>query len=381
MTPRQLLDYCERERDWQLDALVALARLESPSDDEAALGRCGADLAERLTKIGGRVTRAGPHVRAAFGPTAGDASLQILLLGHFDTVWPIGTIARMPVERHGGRLHGPGVYDMKGGVAIGLLALRALQAFDLLARPVLFLCTADEEVGSTSSRSLIEDEARRSRQALVLEPALANGGVKTGRKGVGEYRVDVTGIAAHAGVEPEKGASAIRELARQVFALEELAAPELGTTINVGRLEGGTRSNVIAERASAMVDVRVTTAAEAARVDRAIRQLQPGDPRTAVRVTGGINRPPMERTPAVLALYATAQSVARELGRDLREGTTGGASDGNFTAALGVPTLDGLGAEGDGAHATSEHVLIDAFSFRTALLAGLVARLAGQATT
>jgi glutamate carboxypeptidase len=345
------------------------------------VSRCAAELARRCAAIGGRVDvihpgGAGDHVRAAFGAGA----TRVLLLGHTDTVWPVGTLSTMPVERRDGRLHGPGVFDMKAGLAIGLGALRTLFGEGGAAAPaveVVLLATSDEEIGSATSRALIEDEARRAAAVLVLEPALADGGVKTGRKGVGEFRIELTGIAAHAGLDPASGASAIRELARQTLALEALADPARGTTLNVGVVGGGTRSNVVAAGAWALVDARVTSQAEAARVSAAIAGLRPVDGRVGVRVSGGINRPPMERTPAVLRLYDEARAVAAELGRSLTEAEVGGASDGNFTAALGVPTLDGLGAVGEGAHALHEHVEVGSLSYRAVLLAGLIRRLAG----
>jgi glutamate carboxypeptidase len=316
---------------------------------------------------------AGDHLRAEIG--SGDA--QILLLGHYDTVWPVGQLERMPLREENGRLHGPGVFDMKAGLVIAWMAVRALRASGTAwpAR-VVMLATSDEEVGSGTSRALIEAEAARSRAVLVLEPSLPGGAVKTSRKGVGEYRIEAHGVASHAGIEPQKGASAILELARTVLAVTELQDPARGLTINVGRIAGGIRSNVVAAHAVAEVDVRITTAVDAERVDRAMAALEARTPGVTLRVSGGINRPPLERTPGVLELFHHAREVAGALGTDLDEGATGGASDGNFTAALGVPTLDGLGPEGDGAHALHEHVLVDRLATRAALIAGLILRLA-----
>jgi glutamate carboxypeptidase len=376
--PSTLLAYCQAELSWQLDTIESLARIESPSHDKAAVDRCGEDLARRLTGIGGRVTRianssAGDHLRAEFG--SGDG--QVLLLGHFDTVWDIGTVKTMPVERRDGRLYGPGTFDMKAGIGMAMLAVRALAAHaPSLGLRIVMLWTTDEEVGSVTSRALIEQEARASRAVFVLEPSLPGGAAKTSRKGVGEFILNVTGVSAHAGIDPTKGVSAVHELASIISALEPLNDPARGTSVNVGTITGGTRTNVVAERARAAVDVRVPTLDEAARVDGFIRGLRVKNPRATLDISGGIDRPPLERTPAVVSLYQTARDVAVALGRELGEGGTGGGSYGNFTAALGVPTLDGLGAIGDGAHAVHEHVEIEALSWRSALIAGLIARVA-----
>jgi glutamate carboxypeptidase len=372
--------WCDSQLDWLLDTTEALARIESPSTDKSAVDRCGRELAGRLTAIGGRVEPlprdgAGDHLRACFG--AGPR--QVLLLGHFDTVWPVGTLARMPIRRDGGRLHGPGVFDMKAGIALGMLAVRALDARGIdHGRRVVMLWTTDEEVGSRASRAAIEDEARRSDAVLVLEPSLPGGAVKTMRKGCGGFEVTVRGVAAHAGIDPGKGASAIHELARQIVAIERIQDVDRGVSINVGLISGGTRPNVVAEEARASVDVRAPAAEDARRVEAAFAALAPSDARTHVAVRGGFERPPLERGPGVARLYALAKNVAGALGRPLAEGGTGGGSDGNFTAALGVPTLDGLGAVGDGAHALHEHVVIDDLPWRAALVAGLIARLDGR---
>ncbi|MCL4847030.1 MAG: M20 family metallopeptidase [Acidobacteria bacterium] len=374
-----LLDYCRAHEASLIETLTTLVDIESPTTDKVAVDRCGAELARRLAALGGRVTRlplddAGDIVRAEFGAGAG----QVLLLGHLDTVWPVGQLARMPIEMRDGRLHGPGVYDMKAGLALGMLALEGLAATGhVFGRRVVVLATTDEETGSHRSRALLEAEAAKSHAVLVLEPALAGGGVKTARKGVGEFRLDVHGVSAHAGVDPTKGASAIHELARQILALETLRDLDRGISVNVGRIEGGTRSNVVADRASAAIDVRVTTMADAARIERAVTGLTPANPLVRLDVSGGINRPPMERTEGVARLFALAVLVAADLGFTLEEGSTGGGSDGNFTAALGVPTLDGLGAVGDGAHALHEHVEVAWLAPRAALVAGLLARLTG----
>ncbi len=372
-----LRDFCRDEREWVLETAEALVRLESPTTDKAAVDRCGAELTSRLEAIGGRVTRLsrperGDHLLAEFG--CGES--QILLLGHFDTVWPVGQLDRMPLTRSNGRLHGPGVFDMKAGIAIGMLATRAL--LETGARPshrIVMLWTTDEEVGSGSSREAIEEEARRSAAVLVLEPSLPGGAVKTSRKGCGGYRIVVRGIAAHAGIEPQKGASAIQELAHQILRMNGFQDLSRGISVNVVQVSGGLRSNVIPDEARAVVDVRVPTAAGAAEIDRAFRALKPVDGRTTVEANGGFDRPPLERTEQIARLYEEAREVARELGQELAEGGTGGGSDGNFTAVLGVPTLDGLGAIGDGAHALHEHIDIETMPGRAALVAGLIGRI------
>ena len=371
----RVLEFCMAERPWVVETTTALARFESPTSDKLAVDRCGAELVTRLTDIGAEVVPtpndgAGDHLRATFG---GGPS-QLLMLGHFDTVWPVGQIDRMPIVEENGRLSGPGVYDMKAGIAIAMLAIRALQSQEALPRQrIVVLLTSDEECGSRTSRALIEQEARRSNAVLVLEPSLLGGALKTGRKGSGEFRLDVRGVAAHAGIEPEKGASAIHELARQIVALEALRAS--GISVNVGLVEGGSRPNVVAEKARCVIDVRVSSAGERARVEDVLHNLTPALPGTSVQVSGAFSRPPLERTEAGVRLYQIAREVASELGYELGEGSTGGGSDGNFTAALGVPTLDGLGAVGAGAHALYEYVEVGELPWRAALVAGLVHRL------
>lgn len=372
-----LQNFCRTEQPWLIDTVEALVRLESPTTDKAAVDRCGAELASRLAAIGGRVTKLprserGDHLLAEFGC----GSSQVLLLGHFDTVWPVGQLERMPLRQEAGKLHGPGIFDMKAGIAIAMLATRALlETGSPLSRRIVMLWTTDEEIGSESSRLAIEDEARRSEAVLVLEPSLPGGALKTSRKGCGGYEVIVTGVSAHAGIEPQKGASAVHELAHQILRIDALQDLARGVSVNVVQVAGGLRSNVIPDEARAIVDVRVPTADAASAVSTAFSNLQPTDPRTTVSAFGGIDRPPLERTEAVVRLYGQARDVARELGVDLQEGSTGGGSDGNFTAALGVPTLDGLGAIGDGAHAVHEHVDVAALPTRAALVAGLIARL------
>jgi glutamate carboxypeptidase len=353
-----------------------LVRLESPSTDKAAVDRCGAAVAEMLRQSGATVSMLvqsarGDHVRAEFAGGPG----RVLVLGHFDTVWDVGQITSMPVREQDGRLHGPGVYDMKASIAIAAHALRALRARSMPAPRVVMLFTTDEEIGSGTSRAAIEDEARDNDAVLVLEPSLPGGAAKTQRKGCGEFTITAHGVSAHAGIDPRKGASAIHELAHQIRALEALRDLERGISVNVGVIQGGTRGNVIAERASAVVDVRVPTMADAARVETAIRALAPVNPGVTIEVLGAVERPPLERTAGVARLYQQAQLVAASLGHDLEEGATGGGSDGNFTAALGIPTLDGLGPRGDGAHALHEHVVLADLPWRAAFLASLLSRL------
>jgi len=375
------LDYCLANREWLLDFIESLVAIESPSDDPTAVNKCGAELAGLLTALGGDVTRvssstAGDHLRASFG----EGPDQILLLGHFDTVWPIGQLARMPLKRDGGRLYGPGVFDMKAGIGLATLATRALlEHRALTSTRIVMVWTTDEEVGSTTSRALIEAEAAKSDAVLVFEPSLPGGALKTSRKGVGQFELIATGVSAHAGLDPGKGVSAIRELARQILALDEIQAlqdPANGVTITVGTVSGGTRANVVPAEARALIDARAVTRGDADRVQRAMRALTPQIPGASLTVTGGFDRPPLERTPAVVKLFEQAKAAAAELGITLEEGSAGGGSDGNFTAALGVPTLDGVGAIGDGAHAIHEHIEIDALVPRAATIAGLLHRLA-----
>ncbi len=374
---KRILRYCESELPWAIENIRALVRLESPSNDKQAVDRCGGALEAQLEALGGRVRRlprpdSGDHLVAHFG----EGDVPVMLLGHFDTVWPSGQLERMPPITENGRLHGPGVFDMKAGIVLALLALRALEhAAHALPHVVMFL-SADEETGSLTSRAAIEEQARESAAVLVLEPPLPGGALKTARKGCGRFDLTVTGIAAHAGIEPEKGANAIAELASQLLILEQLEDRRQGVSVTVCTVSGGTRTNVVPDRATASIDVRAPTRAAAVRLESAIRGLQPIRPGTRLAVSGGFDRPPLERSGPVVRLYEEARSVAASLGYELGEGSTGGGSDGNFTAGVGVPTLDGLGAVGDGAHAAYEHVEVAALAWRAALLAGLIRRIA-----
>ena len=356
-----------------VDELASWARIESCSDDAAGLAAFKGVLRERFGGLGAEIEDLGATHFVARWPGTGQ---PILVLGHYDTVYPRGTLERQPVEQRGPKLYGPGVVDMKGGLLIGCVALEALRALGRQpARPVWFLCTSDEEVGSPDSRQYIEALARESAYSLVLEGAGNGGALKTARKGVGLYALGVTGRAAHAGVAPEQGRSALLELAHQIIWLHELNDAELGTTVNVCVASGGTAANVIPAAARADVNVRVRTMVEAERIAQALASRATIDPDVTLRWSGGINRPPMERSAAIGALFGQAQALAAELGFALDETATGGGSDGNFTAALGVPTLDGLGPIGGGAHALYEHVLIESFVPRTALFARLLETL------
>lgn len=361
-----------------LEDLKAFVELESPSDDKAMTDRFGDFLVDFVRgKLRARVEvlkqpSFGNHLRMELGPSNGER--PILLLGHFDTVWPVGTLAGMPFRTDGPFAYGPGSLDMKGGLVLGIHALSALQEADLLRVPVVFLFTSDEERGSLTSRPLIEAEASAAQAVLVLEPA-AGGALKTARKGIGIFRVEVEGLAAHAGSNPELGVSAIEEMARLILDLHSLNDQSTGTTVNVGVVNGGTRPNVTAAAASAEVDLRVTSLAEAHRLEETILGLRAHNPKARVVVTGGINRPPMERTPGVAALFEMARGVARDLGFELGEASVGGASDANFVTPLGVAVIDGLGAVGDGAHATHEHIEIASLPIRASLIAGLIREL------
>ncbi|MCC7124684.1 MAG: M20 family metallopeptidase, partial [Acidobacteria bacterium] len=332
--PTPLLRYCRDHDAWLLDRIHQLVRIESPTDDPAAVNACGTVLVSELRSLGASVSTlapdgpAGDHLIARFG----EGPRRILLLGHFDTVWPVGQLARMPIRTDNGRLYGPGVLDMKAGIAIGMLAVRAWQAASATTDvSITMLWSTDEETGSRTSRALIEAEARASEAVLVLEPALAGGALKTARKGVGQYEITAHGVSAHAGVDPRKGVNAIRELALQVLALDGLRDLDRGISLNVGVITGGTRSNVVPDRASASVDVRAETLADAERLDHTMRALSALTAGARLEVTGGFNRPPMERSPGVIRLFELAKAAAAEMGLALEEGATGGGSDGNFT--------------------------------------------------
>jgi glutamate carboxypeptidase len=371
------LSYFETRRGEIVRTIRELVDVESPSDNKPAADQLGAALSEKFRSLGGspRLHRAeeyGNHVQVDFRGSKGTE--PVLLLGHFDTVYPLGTLARMPCELAEGRLHGPGVLDMKSGIALMLHAIQALQEWHSeLPRPVTVFLVSDEEVGSRSSRTITESLARKSAAVFVLEPAAGlRGALKTARKGVGEYAIKVHGVAAHAGLDPSKGHSAILELSRQVVAISKFNDLRSGISVNPGVIHGGTRSNVIAAEASAVIDVRIQRAAQAAALDRKIRSLKPFDRYCKIEISGGINRLPMERTACVAALYRQAQQLAKQIDWNLEEASVGGGSDGNFTAGLGVPTLDGMGGVGDGAHAVHEYIEISELPRRALLLARMI---------
>jgi len=376
--PSPLLDAVAAQSRWLRSTLRTLVEIESPSDDKAAVDAAGAAATRVAQPLGGRVKLHkqklfGDILEIRVGPVR-SADKPILLLGHLDTVWPLGTLRSMPLREHDGRLFGPGVLDMKAGVAMALTAIRALTALQIPTRPITLLLNSDEEVGSPVSRPITERLALNSAAVLVLEPAQGLA-CKTARKGIADYRLEVTGIAAHSGVDFSRGHSAILELTRLLQTVAGFTRPGLGRTVNPGVIGGGTRSNVVAAQAWAEVDVRVRTASDAKTVDKLFRSLRCADPGCTLHVTGGMNRPPMERKPGTVALYKHARRLAANLGFELEEAATGGGSDGNFTAALGVPTLDGLGAVGEGAHAAHESIVLEHLIPRTALLAALLATL------
>jgi len=372
--------YFEARQEKIVQTIRDFIEIESPSDHKPSADRMGAFLAGSFEALGGR---AHVHHAEAFGDnlqidfpgrdSAPENRKPVLLLGHFDTVYPLGTLATMPCHIADGCLHGPGVLDMKSGIALMLYAIAALQAWHSgLPRPVTVFLVSDEEVGSYSSRKITEALAKDSAAVLVLEPAAPRGAVKTARKGVGEYALTVKGVAAHAGLDPGKGHSAILELARQITAVSKLNNLPQGLSVNPGVIRGGTRTNVIAAEATAEIDVRISHAKQAAALDRKLRALKPFDKHCKLTLEGGINRMPMERTPGVASLYKKAQAIAKQIGWKLEEAAVGGGSDGNFTAGMGIPTLDGMGAEGQGAHAVHEHILISELPRRALLLAGMI---------
>ncbi len=357
-----------------LGRLRELVEMESPSDDKVAVDCAGKLVAGWAAELGGQVTRHpqrdfGDVLEIQFGPEQ-SARGRVLLLGHLDTVWPLGTLVTMPWREEGGKLFGPGVLDMKVGVVMALEAVRLVREQGS-ARPVTLLLNSDEEVGSPVSRAITERLATTCEAVFVLEPAQGLA-YKTARKGVGHFDLHVTGVGAHSGVDFAAGHSAVLEMARLVERVSGFTDLAKGRTVNVGVIAGGTRSNVVAAECRAEVDVRIERAADAAEVEAFFQSLETTDPACRLRVAGGINRPPMERSPGTVRLFEQAQAIAAELGFALDEAATGGGSDGNFTAALGVPTLDGMGAVGAGAHAATEHILRRHLVPRTALLAAML---------
>jgi len=380
---RKMLHKLKRHEASMVKMLGMFVRSESPSHDKKAVDRFGTLVAAEWRKRGAKLNvlataKRGNHLRAEIWLGRGRApKRQIMVLGHLDTVYPRGTLAKMPFRISGGRAWGPGTFDMKGGLVLALFAVDALKAAGITpAKKLVFLWTSDEEIGSASSRRAITSEARRSDAVLVLEPSFGrNGRLKTARKGVGTAEIIVTGRSAHAGVDPEKGVNAVHELALQIERLMKVNNPARGITVQTTVVTGGTVSNVIPDYARAEVDIRFSQATDGPELNRKLRSLRPISKGARLEIRGGTNRPPLERTAAVRALFRHAQELMRDMGLALGEASTGGGSDGSFTAALGVPTLDGLGAVGDFPHGPREHVLIGALPERAALLAGLLASL------
>lgn len=370
---KELLSRLENDLPDTLRLLEQMVNMESPSLDKPLVDRFVTFLGSQFEAIGGKAEiipteRFGNHLVIRFDGASKD---RVLLLGHTDTVFSAGETAKRPFKRENHRATGPGVFDMKAGIAVMWSAVRALGK---LPREVTVLLNSDEEIGSTSSRDLIQKEAAAARAVLVVEPSLPGGVLKTARKGVGRFTVKAIGRAAHAGLDPEKGVNAIEEIAHQVLELQRLSNPASGTTVTVGMIQGGTRINVVPAEAAVEIDVRISTMEEAERISGVLRSLKPRLPEARLEIRGGINRPPMERTADTARLFELAQAIGAELGMDVQEGSTGGASDGNFTSALGIPTLDGLGPVGDGAHSPGEFVDTTSLPGRAALLGGLILR-------
>jgi glutamate carboxypeptidase len=373
---RALLAGARRKESALIEITRKLVLCESPSDSKAAVDACVAIAVEEVRTRGGKVKlhrqrEYGDILEARFGPRSRKDAKPILLLGHLDTVWPVGTLRTMPCRVAEGRLWGPGTLDMKAGVAMALTAVEMLTEADLLRREVVLQLNSDEEIGSPVSRPITEKLARECAAVFVLEPAQGLA-YKTARKGTGNWRIDIRGVAAHAGVDFEKGASALRELSRVIDTVSDWTDLKRGLTVSVGVAGGGSKTNVIPAEAFAEVDVRIAKTADGPRIERKFTSLKAADKRCLVNIAGGINRPPMERTRGTVQLFERARSLAAELGILLDEAATGGASDGNFTSALGVPTLDGMGAVGEGAHASHESILLEHLAPRTALLAGML---------
>ena len=376
-----LLAYAQSKQQEIIALIRQMVECESPSDDAAAVGRFVDLLSDTVAPFASLKRRAGerfgPHLVAEFDLPGRKKSGQVLTLGHSDTVWALGTLKSMPFRESDGRLWGPGVLDMKSGLAFLIYAVHALRDLKVpVPSRVLLQVNSDEEVGSSSSRALTEENARRSKAVLVVEPGTGmEGKLKTARKGVGGMVVTVHGRAAHSGVDFGAGASAILEMARQLSRIAAFTNLKRGITVNPGVISGGTRSNVVAAEARVEVDLRVVKMKDAPSLERKFQALRPIDKRCRIEVSGGVNRPPMERSAGIVALYRTARRLAREIGMELEESLTGGGSDGNFTAAVGTPTLDGLGGVGEGAHAANESILVDRIAGRTALIAKLLAAL------
>ncbi len=373
-----LRSHFEEKRAEILAFIGWLVEQESMSREAAAITRIAENFGERLTQLGASVElfrdpKFGTTLRARFTQSKNADAKQLLVVGHLDTVWPLGTLALRPFHIDGDKAYGPGIFDMKAGVTLATFAMRALQELDRKTnRPVTFLMTCDEETGSHFSRSLIEEEAERSHAALVLEPPVPGGTIKTGRKGVGEFELIVRGRSAHAGNDIRKGVSAINELVQQILVINKLADFARGTTLNVGVVRGGVLSNVVAAEARASIDMRFQVIEEGKRIEEAMSALTPVLDGAQLEIKGGINRPPLLRTEKIGALFAHAKELAMEIDYDLKEASVGGGSDGNFIAAMGVPVLDGLGVDGEGAHAEHEHIIISDIARCATLLTRLI---------
>ncbi len=377
-----LLYHFVQRHDAILELICKLVEKESTSRAAAEINQLADFIAEKLKNVVSRIqlypeSGYGTNLLARFNFGHPDDAPQILIIGHLDTVWPLGTLSRLPFRITAeGTAHGPGIFDMKSGIAIAINALEAITELELPTKhPVSLLLTCDEEIGSKTSRSLIEEEAKKSVAVLVLEPPIPGGQVKTGRKGIGDFKLKVTGRAAHAGLDPQKGINAIVELAHQTLRLAEMNDYERGITVNVGIANGGTTSNVVPAVASAKIDFRFWKMNDGADLETAIRNLKPVLEGAQLELIGGINRPPMERSEKNLMLYEIAKRCATEFDINLQEGVVGGGSDGNFTAALGIPTLDGLGVDGAGAHAEHEHIIVADIPRRAALLTRLITEI------
>jgi glutamate carboxypeptidase len=379
LLPRKLFSALRSRQSQMVDLLRELVLLESPSTEKAAADHCCGYLADQwmlrggLTHILEREHR-GNHLRVVWPPAEQKRSGQLLVLGHYDTVYPTGTLARMPFRVSAGKAYGPGTFDMKAGIVQALFAFEVLQELKVpVTKNVVFLWTSDEEIGSESSRSLIEEEAKRSDAVFVLEPSLGPKGLlKTSRKAVGQAELVVQGRASHAGLAPEAGINAIHEIAAQIARIEKWNNPRRGVSVNADIVEGGTRANVIAEHAKVIIDLRAWRFSDMHALEKKLHSLKPVHRGAKLKITGGFERPPMEHKYGA-ALFARAKSLSKQMGVAVGEAGAGGGSDGNFTAALGIPTLDGMGAVGDGAHSTHEHVLIKGMPQRAALLAALLA--------
>ncbi len=374
----KILSYLTTQQAEMVKTLRRWVNHDSPTFNKEATDKMGQLIARSFEETGAHLQT---HPQKKYGNhhtltwRYPGATEQILLLGHFDTVWPDEEAVRRPFRVENGLATGPGSNDMKAGLMMALFAMRSIQALALKpAKNITLVLNSEEEISSPTSRPIIEAEARKSCCALVLEPA-REGNLITWRKGIGRFEMTVTGKAAHAGVEPEKGVSAIEELARQILELHAMNAPRQGVSVNVGIINGGTRRNVVAAKATAIIDLRVKTLADGKKMTDAILNLQPKHPGARLKISGGLTRPPFEETDAGLLLFKKAQAIAAELGFEIDKTGTGGGSDGNFSAAQGIPTLDGFGNVGSGSHALSEHTVIDTFPQRAALLAELILAL------